>query len=42
MITYYWYKRCSTCLKAKAWLDQEGIEYDIIDMVETPPTKSNL
>lgn len=42
MITYYWYKRCSTCLKAKAWLDQEGIEYDIIDMVEKPPTKEQF
>lgn len=42
MMNFYWYPKCSTCKKAKAWLDQEGVEYQIIDMIETPPTKEQL
>lgn len=42
MFTFYWYPNCSTCKKAKAWLDAHDIAYDAIDMVATPPTKEQL
>jgi arsenate reductase len=37
MYTFYWYPKCSTCKKAKAWLDQHNIAYETIDMIEHPP-----
>ncbi len=30
--------KCSTCQKALAWLDGEGIKYSFTDVKETPPT----
>lgn len=41
-LTFYWYPKCSTCKKAKAWLDENKIDYQIIDMVQTPPSKELL
>ena len=26
------YPKCSTCLKAKAWLEERGISYDLRDI----------
>lgn len=37
MITFYGYDRCSTCRKARKWLDGRGIEYDFIDVTTDPP-----
>lgn len=37
-ITYYGYPKCSTCRKAKKWLTDEGIDFDEVNLVETPPT----
>lgn len=42
MIQFYEHPRCSTCKKAKAWLDQEGVSYHIINLLETPPTAKQL
>lgn len=42
MMKFYWYPKCSTCKKAKSWLDEQGIAYETIDMIETPPTKEQL
>lgn len=42
MTTFYWYPKCTTCKKAKSWLDEHNITYDTIDMIETPPTKETL
>ncbi|MBC2244963.1 arsenate reductase family protein [Listeria booriae] len=42
MITFYWYPKCSTCKKAKQWLDDNEVDYNQIDMIETPPTKEEL
>ncbi|MGX7024370.1 arsenate reductase family protein [Vagococcus hydrophili] len=42
MAIFYWYPKCSTCKKAKIWLDENKIDYDIIDMIETPPAKELL
>lgn len=40
MITFYWYPKCSTCKKAKAWLDEQGMSYQMIDMIQEPPAKN--
>ncbi|MBC1780164.1 arsenate reductase family protein [Listeria booriae] len=42
MTTFYWYPKCSTCKKAKQWLDDNKVDYNQIDMIETPPTKEEL
>ncbi|MBL1227949.1 arsenate reductase family protein [Enterococcus sp. BWB1-3] len=42
MYTFYWYPKCSTCKKAKAWLDASGVEYKTVNMIETPPTEKQL
>lgn len=36
------YPRCSTCKKAKAWLDEHGIAYTERHIVEEPPTAEEL
>lgn len=41
-VTFYWYPKCSTCKKAKSWLDENKIDYQIIDMIQTPPSKEQL
>ena len=42
MVNFYWYPKCSTCKKAKIWLDENNVTYNTIDMIETPPTKEQL
>ena len=34
------FNRCSTCRKALAWLTEKGIDHDVIDITEKPPTGS--
>lgn len=41
-IKVYQYAKCSTCRKALAFLDRLGVEYDSIDIVTKPPSKSEL
>lgn len=36
------YPKCSTCQKAKAWLDQRGIFYDLRDIKLNNPTAEEL
>lgn len=38
MYTFYWYPKCTTCKKAKAWLDNQHVTYELIDLVEQPPS----
>ncbi|MBX8938349.1 arsenate reductase family protein [Enterococcus gilvus] len=42
MLKFYWYPKCSTCRKAKAWLDQAGIDYETIDLVQATPSADNF
>ena len=42
MITYYAYPKCTTCRKAKSWLDKNNVEYKEIHLAENPPTKEQL
>lgn len=36
------YPKCSTCKKAQKWLDDNGITYEAIHIVEQTPTKEEL
>lgn len=42
MITYYAYPKCTTCRKAKKWLDDQGVEYNEINIAEAPPSKEQI
>ena len=37
-----WYPKCSTCRKAKAWLDAHGLSCDLRDIKAQPPTAAEL
>ena len=36
------YPKCTTCQKAKKWLDDNGIAYDLRDIKESNPTLAEL
>ncbi|MGL5279901.1 MAG: arsenate reductase family protein [Cetobacterium sp.] len=36
------YPKCSTCVKAKKWLEENGIEFESRHIVENNPTKEDL
>lgn len=38
----YCYAKCTTCKKALKWLDEQGKEYEQIDIKENNPTKEEL
>jgi arsenate reductase len=42
MLTFFQYPKCSTCRKAKQFLDNEGISYKRRHIVEEPPTVGEL
>ncbi len=42
MITFVCYPKCTTCQKAQAWLDANGIEYTVRHIKENNPTLSEL
>lgn len=42
MLELYQHPTCSTCKAARKWLDQHAIEYQAINMIETPPTQEVL
>lgn len=37
-----WYSKCSTCQKAKKWLDEKGAEYEARDIKEENPSAEEL
>lgn len=41
-LSFYWYPKCSTCRNAKKWLDQQGLEYEAIHLLENPPSRTRL
>lgn len=41
-IQFIQYPKCTTCKKAQKWLDEQGIAYESIHMVEQTPTKDQL
>lgn len=42
MILFIEYPKCTTCQKAKKWLDEHGIQYEARHIVEQNPTKEEL
>lgn len=42
MIRFICYPKCTTCQKAKSWLDTNGIEYELRDIKTNNPTLSEL
>ena len=41
-VIFYNYPKCSTCRRAKKWLDQKNINYQAIDIVIELPSKKFL
>lgn len=39
---FIWYEKCTTCKKAKKWLDDNGISYTARRIKEENPTKEEL
>ncbi len=42
MIKVYCYSRCSTCKKALKWLDDQGIEYESVDLKTEHPDENTI
>ena len=42
MIKFICYPRCTTCQKAKKWLDDNGVEYELRDIKLNNPTHEEL
>lgn len=40
--TVYQYPKCSTCRRALAYLDSKGVQYESLDIVQQPPSKTQL
>ena len=36
------YPKCSTCMKAKKWLEEKGVEYELRDIKADNPTEEEL
>jgi arsenate reductase (glutaredoxin) len=41
-LTFYWYPKCGTCRKAKKWLDDHGVSYKAVHIVENPPSRVEI
>lgn len=37
-----WYPKCSTCRKAKRFLEEKGAEFSLRDITENPPEEKEL
>ncbi len=42
MNTFICYDKCTTCRKARKWLDEHGIEYEVRPIKEENPTEAEL
>ena len=42
MIRVYCYERCTTCRKALKWLEEKGVEHEVIDIKEKHPSMTKL
>lgn len=39
---FIWYPKCTTCQRAKKWLDETGIKYELRNIKENNPTEDEL
>ncbi len=42
MIKFICYPKCTTCQKAKKWLEEHGVEYELRDIKLENPTRQEL
>ncbi len=42
IMIFFWYPKCSTCQKAKKWLDTNDIKYELRDIVLNNPKEDEL
>lgn len=42
MTKVYCYARCTTCKRALKWLDENGVDYQVIDIKEDHPDEETL
>lgn len=42
MTRFFHYPNCSTCVKARRWLDARGVPYEATDLVKHPPDAETL
>lgn len=42
MLKFICYPRCTTCQRAKKWLDEKGVSYELRDIKENNPTRAEL
>ena len=42
MLKFICYPKCTTCQKAKRWLDDRGVAYELRDIKEDAPTRAEL
>ena len=42
MLKFICYPKCTTCQRAKNWLDDNGVEYELRDIKLEPPTREEL
>lgn len=42
MLKVYCYDRCSTCKKALKWLDEKGVQYELLDIKGSHPDEASL
>ena len=41
-IFIYSYSKCNSCRKALKWLQENQLGYELLDIIDTPPSKNNL
>ena len=42
MVRVYCYSKCTTCKKALKWLDEQGVEHQVIDIKEDNPDEKTI
>jgi arsenate reductase (glutaredoxin) len=42
VLKFYNKAGCTSCKKAKAYLDRRGLDYESVDITQTPPTREML
>ena len=41
-MVFLWYPKCTTCQKARKWLDEQGVAYEVRDIKTDNPTADEL
>lgn len=41
-VKFIQYPKCTTCKKAQKWLDEQGVDYENIHIVEQTPSKEEI